>query len=279
MAFATLIIKTNIGEVTATPLWYIARYILRLDKKTFAVFILSQIGGYPVGVRLLSELYGNDSDNSRSYSKHLCYCYNSGPAFVTGIVGIGVYNDVTAAVVMNVRNTASKLHRTEIGFSSSDISASLISAARAMLNIILPILLFNCVTELAGYLLQAVFNMEIPAFLKAVTEITNIKTDGVIFSLPITSALISFGGFCVIYQIFSLADFTVNKLYFIFSRILISAVSAGVCCLILQITGYEPAADAFAYATDTLLTDPLLLMCIAAMTFILLKCTEKMKKI
>lgn len=52
MAFATLIIKTNIGEVTATPLWYIARYILRLDKKTFAVFILSQIGGYPVGVRL-----------------------------------------------------------------------------------------------------------------------------------------------------------------------------------------------------------------------------------
>ena len=233
MAFATLIIKTNIGEVTATPLWYIARYILRLDKKTFAVFILSQIGGYPVGVRLLSELYGNDPDNSRSYSKHLCYCYNSGPAFVTGIVGIGVYNDVTAgiivfiscltanflaAVVMNVRNTAFKPYRTEIGFSSSDISASLISAARAMLNIILPILLFNCVTELAGYLLHAVFNMEIPAFLKAVTEITNIKTDGVIFSLPITSALISFGGLCVIYQIFSLADFKVNKLYFIFSR-------------------------------------------------------------
>ena len=56
MAFATLIIKTNIGEVTATPLWYIARYILRLDKKTFAVFILSQIGGYPVGVRLLLSL-------------------------------------------------------------------------------------------------------------------------------------------------------------------------------------------------------------------------------
>ena len=59
MAFATLIIKTNIGEVTATPLWYISRYILRLDKKTFAVFILSQIGGYPVGVRLLSELYAD----------------------------------------------------------------------------------------------------------------------------------------------------------------------------------------------------------------------------
>ena len=100
MAFATLIIKTNIGEVTATPLWYIARYILRLDKKAFAVFILSQIGGYPVGVRLLSELYGNDPDNSRSYSKHLCYCYNSGPAFVTGIVGIGVYNDVTAGIIV-----------------------------------------------------------------------------------------------------------------------------------------------------------------------------------
>lgn len=221
MAFATLIIKTNIGEVTAMPLWYIARYILRLDKKTFAVFILSQIGGYPVGVRLLSELYGNDPDNSRSYSKHLCYCYNSGPAFVTGIVGIGVYNDVTAgiivfiscltanflaAVVMNIRNTALKPHRTKISFSSSDISDSLNRTARAMLNIILPILLFNCVTELAGYLLHAVFNMEIPAFLKAVTEITNIKTDGVIFSLPITSALISFGGLCVIYQIFSLAD-------------------------------------------------------------------------
>ena len=134
-------------------------------------------------------------------------------------------------------------------------------------------LLFNCVTELAGYLLYAVFIMEIPIFFKACRN-NEYKDRRRYFLFADNLCRLFHSADCVIYQIFSLADFKVNKLYFIFSRILISAVSAGVCCLILQITGYEPAADAFAYATDTLLTDPLLLMCIAAMTFIS-KCTEK----
>lgn len=294
MTFATLLIKSNAGELIITPLWYIMRYILKLDKKTFAVFILSQLGGYPVGVKLLNELFARNSCHSNKYNKALLYCYNSGPAFVIGIVGIGIYGDITAgfivflscltanfliAVMLNIRNDIGKTHKTEIRLSSSDISSTLTGTAKAMLNIALPILLFNCIAELADYVLSNITEIKIPDILKAITEITNIKSVGSVFSLPLTTALISFGGLCVIYQIFTLADFRIRKLNFIIARIIISAVSAFVCLLITAATGYQPVRNVFAYATDTLITDPLLLMCIAVMTFILLKDTGKTNKI
>ncbi len=294
MAFATLLIKSNAGELIITPLWYIMRYFLKLDKKTFAVFILSQIGGYPVGVKLLNELYAQNFCRSDKYSKALFYCYNSGPAFVIGIVGIGIYGDITAgfivflscltanfltAVILNIRNDIGKTYKTEIRLSSSDISSTLTGTAKAMLNIALPILLFNSIAELADYILSNILQIKIPDILKAITEITNIKFVGSAFSLLLTTALISFGGLCVIYQIFTLADFRIRKFHFIIARIIISVISGFVCLLITNATGYQPVRNVFAYATDALITDPLLLMCIAGMTFILLKDTGKTNKI
>lgn len=293
MAFSTLLIRSNIGELIATPLWYVTRYILRTDKKMFAVFLLSQIGGYPVGAKLLSELYRRDTGEKCIYRKALYYCYNSGPAFVIGIAGIGIYNDATAgliiflscvtanflmAVILNIRCEHGKSYRSEIHFSSADIIASFTDTAKAMLNIVIPILLFNSLTELADYLLSATMHIELPDMVKAILEITNIKSAGSVFSLTFTTALISFGGLCVIYQIFTLAEFEISKLRFLISRAVGSALSAAVCFLITAVTGYQPSKSAFVYTTDTLITDPLLLLCIAGMTFIMMKDAGKQNK-
>ena len=294
MAFSALLIKSGIGEYITSPLWYIFRYILRIDKRLFPVFILSQIGGYPIGVKLLSEISQQQTEYSKQCSNALCYCYNSGPAFVIGIVGIGVYGDINAglivflsclaantlaAVVMNIRSSPQKTAVTNISLSAENITDSLIGTAKAMLNIALPILLFNSVAEISAYICQTIFSIDIPDILLSVIEITNIKASDTVFSLPVATALISFGGLCVIYQIFTLSSFKANKLQFVLSRLIISIVSAVICHIIISVTGYTPTQNVFSYATDTLISDPLLLICIAGMTFILLKDTGKTNKI
>ena len=88
MAFSSLLIKSGIGEIMFTPLWYIMKFVLHLDRKMFGIFMLSQIGGYPIGVKLLSEFTDGSKECDKRCNTALCYCYNSGPAFVIGIVGI-----------------------------------------------------------------------------------------------------------------------------------------------------------------------------------------------
>lgn len=290
MVLSSLLIKSGIGEILFTPLWYITKFILHLDRKMFCVFLLSQIGGYPVGVKLLSEL----TDGSKEYNKEcntaLCYCYNSGPAFVVGIVGIGLYGDVkaglivflsclaanfTAAVIMNIRRKPLSGGDMQFSLSGKDITACLTGAAKALMSIALAVLLFNTATELAGYVISNLTGFELPDIIKAIAEITNIKSSGVIYSLPIVTALISFGGLCVIYQLCALSAFRIDMLRFILSRAVISALAALVCFAVVSLDSYNPAINVFAYATDTMITDPLLLLCIAGMTFILLKNTEK----
>lgn len=292
MVFSSLLIKSGIGEILFTPLWYIIKFILHLDRKMFCVFLLSQIGGYPVGVKLLSEL----ADGSKEYNKvcntSLCYCYNSGPAFVVGIVGIGLYGDVkaglivflscfaanfTAAVIMNIRHKPQSGGNMQFSLSRKDITACLTGAAKALMSITLAVLLFNTATELAGYMISNLTGCELPDIIKTIVEITNIKNSDTVYSLPIVTALISFGGLCVIYQLYALSAFRINMLRFILSRAVISALAALICFVIVSLSGYNPAVSVFAYATDTMISDPLLLLCIAGMTFILLKNTEKIR--
>ncbi len=290
MVFSSLLIKSGIGEILFTPLWYITKFILHLDRKMFSVFLLSQIGGYPVGVRLLSELNDGSKECDKLCNTALCYCYNSGPAFVIGIVGIGIYGDVkaglivflsclaanfTAAVIMNIRRKPVSNSAVRFSMTGKDITTCLSGAAKALMNIALAILLFNTATELADFVIGNLTGGELPYMIKAVTEITNIKNPGMVCPLPVVTALISFGGSCVIYQLYVLSAFRIDIVRFVLSRAVISALSALICFIIVCVGGYNPAVNVFAYATDTLISDPLLLLCIAGMTFILLRNTER----
>lgn len=276
MVFSSLLIKSGIGEIMFTPLWYIMKFVLHLDRKMFGIFMLSQIGGYPVGVKLLSEFSDGSKECNKQCNTALCYCYNSGPAFVIGIVGIGIYGDIkaglivflsclaanfTAAVIINIYFKPVNDSAVRLSLKAKDVTACISGAAKALMNIALAILLFNTATELADFVIG--------------TLTGNIKISGAVCSLPVVTALISFGGLCVIYQLYTLSAFRINMLRFIVSRAVISANAALICYIIVCISGYNTTVNVFAYATDTLISDPLLLLCIAGMTFILLKNTER----
>lgn len=73
------------------------------------VFLLSLLGGYPVGPRLMGQLMRR-GDLSRREAEHLLFfCNNAGPAFVMGFVGLGLLGSLRAGVWLYLLHALSAL--------------------------------------------------------------------------------------------------------------------------------------------------------------------------
>lgn len=61
-------------------------------------FLLGIVGGYPVGARTAIELYQNGMCTKTEAERLLSFCNNSGPAFILGVVGAGIFASSTAGL-------------------------------------------------------------------------------------------------------------------------------------------------------------------------------------
>ena len=277
MVLCTMLTQSGLGDLIFKPLWYIFRRIIRLDSRMFSVFMMSQIAGYPVGVRLISTLIAQNNNYNETAEKCSFFCYNSGPAFIVGMVGLTVYNSALAGMLIFVscllsnfimaifftRKFPQQRHvsRNSLDLGVSTVKSSLMSTGYALLAVCLSMILFNTVPELircAGYDMS-------------VWEVTNIKNSGALLPLPIAAALISFGGLCVIFQVITLCDYKLNVGKFIAARAVSALLSGGICFLLTAATGYFPAIQTGSiYTPGVLIQNPIVAVCILAMTFILL---------
>lgn len=64
-----------------------ANFLFKISGRNLSIFLVSFIGGFPVGARLIEEEYKNGSIDKKLGENMLGYCVNSGPAFV--IIGVG----------------------------------------------------------------------------------------------------------------------------------------------------------------------------------------------
>ena len=64
MVFSVFLVKSGFGERLFRPLYVINKFWFKGDEKLFAVFMLSLFGGYPVGVKLLSEITAQNKNYS-----------------------------------------------------------------------------------------------------------------------------------------------------------------------------------------------------------------------
>ncbi len=55
-------------------------------------FLLGILGGYPVGARTAIELYEKGLCSRTEAERMLSFCNNSGPAFILGVVGAGIFS-------------------------------------------------------------------------------------------------------------------------------------------------------------------------------------------
>ncbi len=288
MVFSSLLIKSGYGEEIAYPLHFIFKRIIKMDGKLFSAFLLSQIGGYPVGIKLLNTIISQNKSYCEKAQKYAFLFYGSGPAFVVGLVGIGVYKSVEAgliifaccvaanlitAAVITGKEFVDKAHIPLPDLKLSDITNCIVNSGKALFEISLYIILFNCLSSLLFSLscfIPPISYIDAD-FLKSMWEITNIKSANALLPLPLAAFSVSFGGICVIFQVKALAEFRISFWRFVLLRAVVGTLSAILCCLLTQAVGFKASVEAMTFIKpDISSPNPVVLVCIIGMTVLFL---------
>lgn len=241
----------KIGKIFSLP----ARKIFRMEPGVFAVFFISQAAGYPVGCRLLSALYREKRIAKKECEELLGLCYNAGPAFLIGLVGVGVLGspapgmviylallitNIVIAVISRAHLPVPAVKDHEEG-EFPPVSIALVEAVKgagnALLTVCWMIIAFSIGLTLINQagILQAFksllspllpnFKEQLITYISAFLEITSIaslKNPG-LNAMPIIGSIFAFGGVCVLLQVMA-----VGEKGLLYGRLWITRIAASV---------------------------------------------------
>lgn len=95
-----LLVHTNI-------VYYLSKFLDKLMKPLFNVpgiatfpFVMGLISGYPVGAKIVSDLYSNGACTKDEAERMLVFTNNSGPLFILGTVGVAFYSNSTFGIIL-----------------------------------------------------------------------------------------------------------------------------------------------------------------------------------
>jgi Uncharacterized protein conserved in bacteria len=97
---STLILDLGFAGAVGRVLAPLMRPLFRLSGVCASALVLGLVGGYPVGARTAMELYRNGQCSRTEAERMLAFCNNSGPAFIFGAVGAGVFGYSGVALLL-----------------------------------------------------------------------------------------------------------------------------------------------------------------------------------
>lgn len=301
-AFTVLAIylqKSGLYRTVLKPLTFPLSKLLRTDEELCAVFLLANIGGYPVGARLLSELVRQGRLSRENAGRMLCFCFGSGPGFMLGIVGMRVFGSAGAGIALFgvcfgvslliagfIRSRGEiPLERAENGYrlDAETFIGSVSDGARTMFTVCAMIVGFSVITSILKAVgvhdcFKEIFGSA--EILPALLEITRLgEMTATASALPTCAALLAFGGACVIMQTAAIARGIPLKKYLI-SRGAAAVLSA---LFAMPFAGMFPPADvetiAAGTAAEAFSKNGALSVCVLAMSVLLLVARGKKKEL
>lgn len=187
---------------------------LHCDGAVGLILIMSLIGGYPVGAKMIADAVKEKRLNRENGAKLLLCAVNGGPAFYLVAVGCGMLGSEKAGLLMFCDNTAACLlmatvilrragikmtdKKTDIGYADALVD-SVLSAAQSMITISAFVVLFSCF----GSCVAAIFGNRIGSVFTVLSEVTGGAM--ILSDRPIgwIAALLAWGGLAVHGQIFA----------------------------------------------------------------------------
>jgi len=97
---STLILDLGFAGAVGRVLAPLMRPLFRLSGVCASALVLGLVGGYPVGARTAMELYHSGQCSRTEAERMLAFCNNSGPAFIFGAVGAGVFGHSGIALLL-----------------------------------------------------------------------------------------------------------------------------------------------------------------------------------
>lgn len=97
---STLIVGLGLAEYPGRLLHRIMWPLFRVNGNCVSALVLGLIGGYPVGAKTTAELYRGGLCSKTEAERLLGFCNNSGPAFLLGVVGAGVFGSAQVGILL-----------------------------------------------------------------------------------------------------------------------------------------------------------------------------------
>lgn len=228
-------------------------------------FCLSALCGYPMGAKLICDMYDNNQIDKEN-AKHLfSFCSISGPIFMIGSVGVAILGSFKAGLIilianllsslingliyrpktLNLKNENKNIKKQDTSISSimydSLISILMVGGyiiiAFLIIEICMSLNIFNCLSSiLSSLLFKGKFSAEISAIFSGIIEITKgaIDVNACQISLQIKtiicSTLIGFGGISVLMQSLSF----LSKVKLPVKTMVKQKISQAILCLIFS---------------------------------------------
>ena len=239
MVCVLFLIKSNFLDVLK-KLSPITKKLFGLNGELFTIALLSFIGGYPIGAKLLNEAVEMKKLSAKNAGIMLSFCVNAGPAFIISAVGNGVFSSKSLGTVMFTAHFFSALclcflskffynnqtqfpdKKTEHINPADNFVLSVSAASSSMLSICSFVILFSCIDS---YLLGLASRFPAIKIICGFLEVTNsITITRNIYLIPF---FLGFGGICVWFQIFSISKrIKINIMLFAVSRFLHGILSS-----------------------------------------------------
>ena len=106
---SALVVELGFAVYVGRAMEGIMRPLFRVSGGCAAAVALGFIGGYPVGARTALHLYRQGQCTKTETERLLAFCNNSGPAFIFGVVGAGVFASGRVGVLLYLTHTLASL--------------------------------------------------------------------------------------------------------------------------------------------------------------------------
>ena len=97
---SSLVVELGMSRYLGRLLEPVMAPLFRVNGSCAAALALGFVGGYPVGARTAIEIYENGQCSRTEAERMLAFCNNSGPAFILGVVGTGVFGSGKAGLLL-----------------------------------------------------------------------------------------------------------------------------------------------------------------------------------
>lgn len=106
---SALVVDLGLAGHLGRALEGVMRPLFNVPGACAPAFALGFVGGYPVGAKTAIELYQKGMCTKTEAERLLSFCNNSGPAFILGVVGAGVFASSRVGVLLYLAHAAASL--------------------------------------------------------------------------------------------------------------------------------------------------------------------------
>ena len=281
-AASALLVRLGVPQALGRLLAPLARRLWGVSGAGAAAFLTGICGGYPLGAQTVAELYANGQVTKKEGESLLRFCNNSGPSFLVGVIGGGLFSSRGAGLLLYAIHvcaalTVGVLFRARAGALSDSapaptpemrVSEAIVASVRQAVAALLSVCGFVvCFCVLAGLLdalglyraasalLSRSLGMDARDARALLTGLLELSGGvGALRGLPPTAArfvlsafLSGWGGLCVQFQSLAvLADTDLSARPLITGRLFCALISALLAFALCGLVPLSPASLALA---------------------------------